>query len=404
MGDLKIEVQGYCESGFEVVRDAFVRNFKENNEVGAATSVVIDGEMVVDIWAGHMDSKRSRDWQRDTIVQVMSSTKGIVSLIVHQLVERGQLDLDAPVAKYWPEFAQAGKEELPVRYLLTHQAGLPAPDQMMQPGATTDWDLMVKTLSAQAPIWKPGEKFGYHANTFGWLVGQVIRGATGKRVGELIQEQIVSPLGVDFLLGFGPEHDDRVAKVINPPPAPPGVMDLVAAFKEDPNSLLIRAFMPAMPTPEYSPNSRVTRAAEMPAANGHTNARALAKIYGVLACGGASGGVELISSETLARATKKQVGGIDEVVGAEMYFGLGFMLARPSTDNVVGQQTFGHFGYGGSVGCADPDVKLGFGYTMNQLGLGAVPMFLQITQEGAPEPDQRAANILQAVYASLKNK
>jgi CubicO group peptidase (beta-lactamase class C family) len=161
MSNSQIEVQGHCASGFEAVRDAFIDNFKE-------------------------------------YVHVMSSTKGIVSLIAHQLVERGLLDLDAPVAKYWKGFAQAGKEELPVRYLLTHQAGLPAPDQMLPPGATSDWDLMVKTLESQTPIWKPGEKFGYHANAFGFLVGQVIRGATGKTVGQLIKEQIADPLGVDF--------------------------------------------------------------------------------------------------------------------------------------------------------------------------------------------------------------
>ena len=227
MSNSQIEIQGHCASGFEAVGDAFIDNFEKYDEVGAATSVVIDGEMVVDIWAGHMDAERSRDWQQDTLVHVMSSTKGIVSLIAHQLVERGLLDLDAPVSEYWEGFARAGKEELPVRYLLTHQAGLPAPDQMLPPGATTDWDLMVKTLESQTPIWKPGEKFGYHANAFGFLVGQVIRGATGKTVGQLIKEQIADPLGVDFLLGFGPEYDDRIADLLDLPPAPPGVLTLV---------------------------------------------------------------------------------------------------------------------------------------------------------------------------------
>jgi CubicO group peptidase (beta-lactamase class C family) len=212
----------------------------------------------------------------------MSSTKGIVSLIAHQLVERGLLDLDAPVAKYWEGFAQAGKEDLPVHYLLAHQAGLPAPDQMVPPGATTDWDLMIKTYESQTPIWKPGEKFGYHANAFGFLIGQVIRGATGKTVGQLIKEQIADPLGVDFPLGFGPEYDDRIAELLDLPPAPPGVLTLVDAFMGDPNSLFVRIFIPAMPSPEYSFNSRAIRAAEIPALNGYTNSRSLAKIYGAL--------------------------------------------------------------------------------------------------------------------------
>ncbi|MCP4756671.1 MAG: beta-lactamase family protein [Proteobacteria bacterium] len=401
MANNRLEVQGHCESGFEAVLEAFIGNFEEHNEVGAAASVVVEGETVVDIWAGHMDADKTKPWQKDTIVQVMSATKGIVSLLAHQLVEQGTIDLDAPVATYWPDFAEGGKAELPVRYLLTHQAGLPAVEKILPAGSTTDWDLMTKTLAAKSPEWEPGETFGYHALTFGWLVGQVIRGATGKRLGELIREKIASPLGVDFLLGFGPEHDDRVADLVDAPQPPPGMLNLVSLIMEDLDSLLARSFVPAMPNPAYGWNTRASRSAEMPAANGHTNARALARIYGILAQGGSSNGTKLIDSDTLAQATTKQVGGIDEVMNAEMNFGLGFLIARPAPDRFIGPRTFGHSGMGGSVGLADPDRKLGFSYVMNQLGLSTSPFFTKSTTEGVAPPDPRAANILKAVYGTL---
>jgi len=397
MGNKKIEVFGYCDEKFEAAQDAFIDNFEQHGEVGASTSVVVEGEKVVDIWAGYMDEAKTKPWQEDTIVQVMSCSKGITSLLVHQLAEQGKIDLDEPVVKYWPEFAQAGKDNIPVRYLLSHQAGLPAPDQMLPPGSTSNWEIMVETLATQAPVWRPGEKFGYHAATFGWLVGNVIRRATGRTVGELIQEFIVSPLDVEFLLGFGPEFDPRVADILPTPPPPPGTTTLETLAAQDPNALLIRAFVPAIPSPEFGPNSRASRAAEQPATNGHTNARSLAKIYGNLV----SDRSNLLSVDSLSRATEKQVGGIDEVMQADVYFGLGFMLARPTTET-VGPKAFGHFGYGGSVGLADPEIKLGFGYTMNQLGLGlVVPCFTELTIKDSPDPDQRAENILKAVYASI---
>ncbi len=398
MSESTVVVKGYSAPGFEAVADAFESNFAKHEEIGAATSVVIDGDTVVDLWAGYKDAEKSKPWEEDTIVQVMSTTKGLVSLVAHQLIEQGVLDLDAPVTKYWPEFAQAGKGNLPFRYLLTHQSGLPAIDVIQAPGASADWDLMVKLLSEQAPRWEPGEKFGYQAFTFGWLVGEVLKRATGKKVSELIQELVAKPLDIDFQIGFGPEYDDKVAEVIDAPPAPEGVKDLVYRVMADLDSILAHAFVPSMPDPEFGYNSRAMRTAEIPSTNGHTNARALARIYGALARGGSIGNSRLIGPEQIQIATAEQVSGIDEVVESEWYIGLGFLLAHP--EYALGPKGFGHPGFGGSVGCADPEKKLGFGYVMNQLGSNG-PFFIRPTFEGAPGPDPRAENILKAVYACL---
>ncbi|HEX4478751.1 MAG TPA: serine hydrolase domain-containing protein [Polyangiaceae bacterium] len=397
----EVTVTGYCAPGFEPVREAFAQNFRDGLEAGAATSVVVDGKTVVDVWGGASDEHGKEPWGEDTIVQVMSTTKGMTTLVAHLLVERGLLDLDAPVARYWPEFAEAGKGAIPVRYLLTHQAGLAALDQLQPPGALQDWQRVTTLLAAQKPGWEPGSALGYHAVTFGFLVGEVIRRITGKTVGRMIREEIAGPLGVDFQLGFDESVDPRVAFLIDPEPAPEGVIDLVNAITMDPFGQLSRAFLVAIPTPDTSFNSRGARAAEMPASNGHTNARALARIYGALARGGEIDGTRLLKSETIARATEKQVGGIECVDGLEMHFGLGFMLRRPDA-SVVGPRAFGHTGFGGSMGFADPDLKVGFGYVMNQLGNSVSDEFSRSTGAKSPQPDPRGTNIFRALYGVIR--
>jgi CubicO group peptidase (beta-lactamase class C family) len=397
---MEVVAHGHCASGFEPVREAFLQNFRDGLEVGAATSIVIDGETVVDLWAGYVDANRERPWNRDTIVHVMSTTKGITALVAHRLVERGLLDLDLPVAHYWPEFAQNGKASLPVRYLLTHQAGLPALDTWQPVGTLQNWATMTTLLARQQPLWEPGSAFGYHAVTFGFLVGEVIRRVSGKTVGQLIREEIAGPLGVDFELGFGEDVDARVAELLNAAPAPEGVMDLVRSITANPMTVLARAFLVAIPSPDSNNNARAVRACEMPSTNGHTNARALAKIYGALARGGAIDGVQLLSGESVARASEQQVSGIECVSMAEMSFGLGFALRRPDID-VPGPATFGHGGFGGSEGLADPGRKLGFGYVMNQLGHTSPEQFAHSTKPAAPPPDPRATRILRALYAVL---
>lgn len=205
MGDA--DLQGTCHPRFERVRDRFAAGFEQGDELGAALCLTLEGETVVDLWAGHADAERSRPWQRDTLVNVYSSTKGIVALAAHQLVDDGRLDLDLPVAHYWPEFAAGGKAALPVRYLLSHQAGLAAVRKPLPPDGLYDWEVMTSALAEQEPWWEPGRAHGYHALTFGWLVGEVVRRVTGQRIGDVVRDRIASPLGVRFEIGFGPELD-----------------------------------------------------------------------------------------------------------------------------------------------------------------------------------------------------
>ncbi|MDA1257571.1 MAG: serine hydrolase, partial [Chloroflexi bacterium] len=274
------EILGHCSPRFGPVKAAFERNFELHGEVGASVAVTLDGESVVDLWAGFADADKTRSWNEDTIVNVYSTTKGMVALCAHMLADRGLLDFETPVARYWPEFAQAGKEDMPVRYLMTHQAGLAVVDRDLPAGSTLEWDVMVDALAAQAPVWTPGEAQGYHAVTFGWLVGEVIRRIGGKSVGAFLRDNVTDPLNVDFLIGFEPEEDHRVADMLKPVQAAstwPSSNPVAGAT--DPNSIPFRAFFIAPPGHGAHVNSRQYRAAEVPAANGHGNARALARVY-----------------------------------------------------------------------------------------------------------------------------
>ena len=215
-----VSIEGRCDPRFRAVEDVFRENFDRFGEVGASMAVLVDGDPVVDLWGGHMDPARTKAWERDTIVNVWSTTKGIVATCMHRLVDQGLLDLDAPVANYWPEFAQAGKETLSVRYLLSHQVGLPAIRELLPVGSAFKWDVMTDALAGQEPWWEPGTKHGYHAFTYGWLLGEVLRRITGETLGTYFRDQIAEPLSLDFHIGLGPEHDARTAEII-PPEMPP---------------------------------------------------------------------------------------------------------------------------------------------------------------------------------------
>jgi CubicO group peptidase (beta-lactamase class C family) len=363
-----LEIHGTCDPRFKRVQEVFAAHFAQGEETGASLSAVIDGKTVIDLWAGHADAARTRPWQRDSIVNVYSTTKGITALAALRLVERGQLDLDAPVARYWPEFAQAGKATLPVRWLLSHRAGLPAVQMPLPPEALYSWQAMTEALAAQKPWWTPGTRHGYHALTYGWLVGEVIRRITGVSVGEYVRREIAGPLGVDFEIGFGPGLDARVAELIWPP-IDPSVPNMFAELIKDPESVAAKAFMNPPFAPEMA-NSRAWRAAELPAANGHTNARSLARIYGALARGGTQDGVALLRPETIARAWVEQSNGPDAVMPLVTRIGLGFFISTDTEKLGPNPRSFGHGGAGGSLGFADPDTKLGFGYAMNQMKNG----------------------------------
>ncbi len=363
-----IEVHGTCEPRFSRVRDVFAENFR-HGEVGASLAVMVDGQMVVDLWGGHADAGQTRPWERDTIVNTFSTTKGIVATCAHRLADQGKLDIDAPVALYWPEFAQAGKESIPVRYLLSHQAGLPAPRNFLPPGMGYVWEPLRDALAEAEPWWEPGTRHGYHAVTFGHLVGEVIRRVSGMTVGQYFRREIAEPLGVDFMIGFGPEEDARTADMI---PAPLPTLDSdspMAQVFSDPNSMNFRAFMITMDTildSNYM-NTREWRAAEIPAANGHGNARGLARLYGALARGGELDGFRVLTEGAIAAATREQAYGEDAILMMPTRMGLGYMLDMPEAQMSPSCRMFGHGGMGGSFGYADPETRVGIGYTMNKM-------------------------------------
>jgi len=387
MADVRIE--GTCDPGFERVKAAFAENFDQRNEYGAAVAVTVDGVQVVDLWGGHADKARTQPWTRDTIVNVFSTTKGLTAICAHRLADQGVLDLDAPVARYWPEFAQAGKERIPVRWLLSHRAGLPALRKPLSEDAFYDWNTMTTALAAEEPWWEPGAKHGYHAITYGWLVGEVIRRITGKTPGAYFRDEIARPLAIDCHIGLDARDDARCGQMIQSPPPPPDQVNLFEYSKEHPESVTAKAFMnPPTAMKLGAINARAWRGAEIPAANGHTTARALARLYGALARGGEIDGVRVLSREAIARCHAEESHGVDEVLMVPTRFSTGFMLTQAHDPWGPNAHPFGHPGAGGSLGFADPDARVGFGYTMNKMG----PYILI---------DPRARALIEAIYASI---
>jgi CubicO group peptidase (beta-lactamase class C family) len=389
---MSTEIQGRVHPKFESVRDAFAKEFEDGNELGASLCLTLEGETVVDLWAGFRDEARSEPWERETLANVYSTTKGITAIAAHRLVDEGLLDLDAPVARNWPEFAQAGKAELPVRLLLSHQAGLPALARKIEPETLSDGAVMTGLLAEQAPWWEPGTAQGYHAITFGWLVGEVVRRIRGERIGDVVRDEIARPLGDEFEIGFGPELDARVAPLVqgplHPPPPEKAGLDMLSQIQQNPDGMLARTFGNP-PLLLVSPNSRDWRAAELAAANGHSNAFSLARIYAALANGGAIDGVRLLSNEAVERARTEQGAAQDQVLPFETHFALGFFLPTPEEPLGPNPRAFGHGGAGGSFSMADPEHRLSFGYVMNLMHTG---LWLV---------DPRPRRLLKAAYGCL---
>jgi CubicO group peptidase (beta-lactamase class C family) len=383
-----VQIEGNCEPRFRRVREAFAENFEERREVGASVAVTHRGRPVVDLWGGFADKRRARAWTRDTIVNVYSTTKGLTAICAHRLVEQGKLDLEAPVARYWPEFAQAGKDKLPVRYLLSHRAGLPAVRKPLALDALYQWDTMCDALAEQEPWWEPGTRHGYHAVTYGWLVGEVIRRITGKTPGAYFRDELAGPLGIDCHIGLDASHDGRVAEMIASPPPPPGAPNIFEEVAKNPESVTAKAFANPPLLTQGVVNTREWRAAELPAANGHTNARALARIYGALANDGEIDGFRVLDPDSIAQCHAEQSYGPDAVLFISTRMSLGFMMSQPEAPFGPNPRAFGHPGAGGSLGFADPDARIGFGYAMNQMGASILI-------------DSRAAALIDAVYSSL---
>jgi CubicO group peptidase (beta-lactamase class C family) len=361
-----VEINGHCEKRFEPVKDAFAKNFKEGLEVGASFAATVDGEFVVDIWGGYADAAQTRLWEQDTIVNVYSTTKAMTALCTLMLVDRGQLDLDAPVARYWPEFAQGGKESIPVRYLLSHTSGLAGFTEEIPVEALYDWDRIVSLLAAQSPWWEPGSQSGYHALTFGYLLGEVVRRVTGKSLGSFFKEEVAIPLGADFHIGLDEQHESRVGELIPPPVVGPDHPDYV-----EPESTIAKMMMNPPMRAEDS-RDRAWRAAEIPAANGHGNARSVARVAAALACGGELEGVKLLSVSTLEKAIEEQCYGTDLVLNLPIRWGLGFGLTSQEMPIGPNPRAFFWGGWGGSAIVIDLDAKLSFAYVMNKMSAGTM--------------------------------
>ena len=385
-----MDVHGRCDPRFEAVRSAFARNFEELGDVGAAVAVRVDGESVVDLWAGVADTATEKPWEEDTLALVFSTTKGWTAVCALLLWERGVLDIDAPVADLWPEFAAAGKQSITTRQLMSHQAGLPAFDEPMTIDECHDLDCVSERLAGQAPRWEPGTAHGYHAITYGWLVGEVIRRVSGRTVGQFFAEEVAGPLELDTYIGLPPEHLPRVAKLlpmdlnnISPSLLNDERMQAIGAKILDPESLTFQVFTnPAVLAGVDAFNSPEMYAAEWPAANGITTARSMAKLYGELSC------ERVLSPATLDAAETPQVDGPDRVLVLNTRFGLGFALPSEVVRYAPTGTGFGHDGAGGSVGFADRRARVGFAYVMNQMGIGL-------------GTDERVRNLADALYTAL---
>jgi CubicO group peptidase (beta-lactamase class C family) len=357
-----VDIGGKVAAGFEPVRDEFERNFAERGEVGAACCVYRDGEPVVDLWGGTTEAGGEAPYTDRTLQMVASATKGALAIVAHRLAERGELDLDAPVARYWPAFAAEGKDRLPVRWLLSHQAGLPAIRRTLSTEEIAGWTVPVEALAAAVPDWEPGSDHGYHAITYGWLVGEVINRVTGTTCGQAFAEEVARPLGLDLHIGLQPAEHHRVAPLI--PATVAGTPDELTARLLDPDSIAHWAFL--VPSGLFAiMNDPVIWAAELPAANGMGTAHALARLYAAVI--GTVDGVRLLGPDAVARASEEQCRGIDRVSGYETAYALGFQLSFPFRP-MAGPGSFGHYGLGGSVGFAHPGHGFTFGYTVNQMG------------------------------------
>jgi CubicO group peptidase (beta-lactamase class C family) len=365
-------IDGHCDPRFARVRDAFASNFADLEEVGAAISVRLGGRHVVDLWGGHRDERRQRPWTRDTLVNAYSVGKGVLAVLVAAMVEQGRIDLDAPVSALWPEFAAQDKGDVTIRSLLCHRAGLPAVRRRLPEQAMYDWDGMCRELAAQAPYWEPGSVHGYHVNTYGFLAGELIRRATGLGVGDALLRHVTGPLDADFFYGLPLSDHGRTAQVIAPDVALTDESQWATAFPPTGDADYDRMnwhcyFNPSGISGIGSVNTAAWRLATIPSTNGHGTARAVAAIYSAFLAGGPAGG-GWAGPGVRAEVTAIHADGEDRVLRRHTRYGLGFQLAQPGRPLGPNAAAFGHYGYGGSLGFADPDAEMAFGYLMNRPG------------------------------------
>jgi CubicO group peptidase (beta-lactamase class C family) len=382
-----VQVHGGVDEGWGAVADAFARNFTEHGDVGAACAVYVDGRAVVDLWGGLADHETHREWSEDTLCITFSTTKGVTAVVCNRLIEQGRLDPEAPVAAYWPEFAANGKGSVTVGDVLSHRAGLAHCEGTFTLDEVMAVEPVVRALAAQAPNWEPGTAHGYHARTFGWLTGEIVRRVTGVSLGTWFASELAAPLGLDFHIGLPEALEPRVARLY-PPREAAALQELIDAAMSDPDTLMGKVMSGPSGLFRYDDmwNTRAVHATEMPSSNGIGDARSLARLYA--ACIGEidtpNGGFRALSDATVDAATTTRSEGTDAVLGMPTAFGLGFtgpVMLPPGT----GHRSFGHSGAGGSLGFADRDAGVGFGYVMNQMQLGMTG-------------DARSETLVQAVH------
>jgi CubicO group peptidase (beta-lactamase class C family) len=359
-------IGGTCDRRFEPVRTAFAENFASLGETGAALSVTAHGRQVVDLWGGWTSTARNTRWQPGTLVNFFSVGKGLLALLAARLAGTGLLDPDAPVAGYWPEFGAAGKSAVTVRQLLSHQAGVPAVRRRLPPGSMLDWDLMTGAIAAQEPWWEPGTAHGYHVNTFGFAVGELLRRVSGRTPGALLRTDVAGPLGADVHIGLPAAEHHRVAE-FDWPAATAGDASPVG-LSDDRLMEHYAYFNPAGLSGAGIVNTALWRLAELPATNGHGTARGIARVYAAIAAGGIVDGIRVVDAAALADAAAEQVYDEDRILHRRSRFGLGFQLTQAERPLGPNPSAFGHFGAGGSLGFCDPEAGLAVAYVTGQMG------------------------------------
>jgi CubicO group peptidase (beta-lactamase class C family) len=360
------DVHGTCDGRFEAVRGALARNLDSGEELGASLVLDLDGDIVIDIWGGYCDEARTVRWSEHTITNVWSSTKTVTSLAALMLADRGELDVDAPVARYWPEFAASGKQDIAVRQVMSHSSGVSGLDQPAVVEDLYDWPGATARMAAQVPWWEPGTASGYHALNYGHLVGELVRRITGKTLKQFVAEEIAGPLGADFQIGAAESDWGRIANVVPPPPLPIDLTQL------DPASPAVRT-LTGPPAEAGVANTAGWRRADIGAANGHGNARSVARIMSVIARGGEVDGIRLLRPETIETIFREQVNGIDLVLGVPLRFGIGYGLPqRDSLSWIPDEKICFWGGWGGSMIVMDVGRRMTISYMMNKMGPGIV--------------------------------
>jgi len=360
------ELLGKCDDRFDGVRAALARNLDSGEELGASLVLDIDGEIVVDLWGGFRDEARTVPWSEQTITNVWSSTKTVTSLAALMLVDRGELDVDAPVARYWPEFAAQGKQDVLVRHVMSHASGVSGLEQPAVAEDLYDWPRATSRMAAQPPWWPPGTASGYHALNYGHLVGEVVRRISGKTLKQFVAEEIAGPLGADFQIGAADSDWDRIADVVPPPPLP---FDLAAL---DPDSPAVKT-LTGPPVAAEVANTPGWRRADIGAANGHGNARSVARVMSVVARGGEVDGVRLLGPDAIDVIFREQTNGIDLVLGVPLRFGIGYGLSqRDSMPWIPDEKICFWGGWGGSVIAMDLGRRMTISYMMNKMGAGII--------------------------------